>query len=339
MKNAQFSAAFVRDLFYYAASRGADLDSLCRHCGLTREQLQAPDDLLPGAVAERAWQLAEAATGDADLGLHLGESVHVSMLGLLGFAMMSSSTLGAALERMARYWNLKSDATVIDCRRQGAKAILEMRIVDLPGNFLLHSRQPAESSLSAALAIARSLTGQALPLLEVASSYPPPASAREHERIFGRRPRFHAESNYLAFEAEALSWPVVHANPALLENFEAQIEQRLHESSGGLIQQVRAEMGKHLRGDTPTLEGVALALHKSARALQRELQGAGTTFREVLDTLRQELAESYLREPRHSIGDIAFLLGFSEPSAFHRSFRKWTGLTPQGFRSQQAPAE
>ncbi|MBC7927489.1 MAG: AraC family transcriptional regulator [Bryobacteraceae bacterium] len=335
-REAQFSVHFIRSVVYYAVGRGADLAELCRMAEFPQERLSMPDDLVSGAAVEKVWEVAIELTGDPDLGLHTGESLQPAALGLLGFAMLSSATLGAALDKMARYWNLMSDATSLRSSRTNETAVLQLVVLDLPGNFLMWNRQPVDSSLSAAVGLARALTGRPLALSDVASTFPPPPAASEYERIFRRRPRFHAEANQIAFPAEALGWPVIHSNPAMLDASEEQIRLRLAANFSSVCDRVRAELAKTLRGEIPDLKTVAKSLGMSERALQRDLQMEGASFSQVRDELRRDLALGYLRDSRHSITDIAFLLGFSEASVLHRYFRRWTGITPQEYRRTSA---
>jgi AraC-like DNA-binding protein len=330
---AQFSVGFIRDLFYFAAARGADPATLCTTAGLPVALLQSPESTIDGELAERCWQAALAATRDPDLGLHLGEAAHPSALGVLGFAMLSSETLGVALGRLVRYWRLKGDATRVELAADMETVTLTLHLLDLPGNFLLRFRHPAESSLAAAVSLLQALVGRRIPIHAVRSCYAPPPQDREYVRIFGRRPEFDAAANQIAIPAESLQWPVLLANAEVVAGLDAQMERRLSLHVGALTDRVREEMARALRGEVPTVESVARALHKSGRQLQRELQLAGVSFRELLDQLRHELAVGHLRDGRLSIADISFLLGFSEPSAFHRSFRKWTGQTPQAYRN------
>ena len=332
-KEAQFSINFIRNIVYYSAGLGKDIVALCKEANFPPERLATPDEMVSGAVVERVWQTAIARVGDPELGLHIGEALQPTALGLIGFVMLSCTTLGAALDKLARYWNLMSNATSIRFRNDGRIAVLELVVHDLPGNFLLWNRHPVESSLSATTGLTRALAGRQLPLSDAASTYPPPAQTREYERILGRRPRFNAEANLISFPTEALSWPVLHSNPGLLEQFEGQIRKLLDSNPGTSADRVRTVLAKSLRGDVPDLTAVAKALLMSERALQRDLQIEGTTFRQVLDDLRRDLAVEYLRDSRHhSITDISFLLGFSEPSVLHRYFRRWMGITPQEYR-------
>jgi AraC-like DNA-binding protein len=332
-KEARFSINFIRNIIYYSAGLGKDIASLCKEANFPPERLATPDEMVSGTVVERVWQTAIARVGDPELGLHIGEALQPSSLGLIGFVMLGCTMLGSALDKLARYWDLMSNATSIRFRDDGRIAVLELVVHDLPGNFLLWNRHPVESSLSAATGLIRALTGRQLLLSDAASTYAPPANMREYERIFGRRPRFNAEANLISFPVEALSWPVLHSTPGLLEQFEGQIRKRLNANPSTTCDRVRTVLAKSLRGNVPDLAAVAKALLMSERALQRELQKEGTTFRQVLDELRQDLALEYLRDSRqHSITDISFLLGFSEPSVLHRYFRRWMGMTPQQYR-------
>jgi AraC-like DNA-binding protein len=331
-RQARFSVSFLRNVLYYTAGLGHELGDLCRASGIDVGLLQQPDEFVEGSVVEQVWAVCLERSGDEALGLHLGEAVHPSVLGLMGFAMLSCGTVGAALEKMARYWNLMSDATEIRLGRVGGVGVLEMLVLDLPGNFLQRNRHPVESSLVAALSIVKGLGGRGLGLREVVSPFAAPVRTGEYQRIFGRMPRFGGECARLEFGAEALEWPVLQSNPAMLEALEGQLRSRMLVEEETAVGRVRHQLAKGLRGEVPGLAEVARALGQSERALQRGLQLEGATFRGVLDDLRAELARGYLRDPAHSIADVSFLLGFSEASVFHRSFRKWTGLTPQEFR-------
>ena len=100
-----------------------------------------------------------------------------------------------------------------------------------------------------------------------------------------------------------------------------------------LIDQVRNVIADEFRGGEPSLERIADHLGLTPRTLQRKLQELGTSYNDVLDQMRRQLAERYLREPQMAICEVAYLLGFSESSSFHRAFKRWTGVTPKEFRS------
>src|SRR6185295_5379608 len=100
---------FLRDVIYFAASRGAAVTEICQPAGISPELLAKPDEKVAGSLAQKVWQRAEGLTGDADIGLHLGEQIHPSTLGLVGFVMLSCADLGEALGKLIRYTNLLTD--------------------------------------------------------------------------------------------------------------------------------------------------------------------------------------------------------------------------------------
>jgi AraC-like DNA-binding protein len=97
--------------------------------------------------------------------------------------------------------------------------------------------------------------------------------------------------------------------------------------------QVARVLSRKLKGSVPALHEVARELSMSSRNLQRTLRDAGTSYQSLLDDVRRDLAIRHLANPATSAGQVGFLLGFSEPSAFHRAFRRWTGKPPSAFRA------
>lgn len=161
-----------------------------------------------------------------------------------------------------------------------------------------------------------------------------PGDISEYQRIFQTDLKFAMPFNRLAFNAAYLDWPVLSSNANLLSFFEQQADAMLGTLNGGdrYTQKVAYLIAEHLKGELPKIDAIASELSISIRHLQRELQAEGTSFQKLLDQTRQELALRYLKDPTFSIHDIAFLLGFSAPSAFNRAFKRWTGKTPRCYR-------
>jgi AraC-like DNA-binding protein len=103
-------------------------------------------------------------------------------------------------------------------------------------------------------------------------------------------------------------------------------------AGNGVPLEIRRVLMSHIARGEPQIESVARELRTSARSLQRRLAAAGTSYQELLDSARREAATRYLEDRQLSIGGVAYLLGYSEPAAFHRAFKRWTGTTPQEFR-------
>lgn len=331
----QVTVGFLRDVIYFAASRGASLTEICQFAGISPDLLSKPDEKIAGSVSQKVWQKAEELTADANIGLHLGEQIHPSTLGLVGFVMLSCANLGEALEKLIRYTNLLTDGVKGKLTKNGLLAEIEIKINRDRQNYLSETpRQPIETSFSAIATIMRILVGKTIPIREMQFSHSRPSEISEYSRIFAAPTLFSQKSNKMIFVAEALEYPILLANPDLLSSFETQAEEnlnRLNKQETRSIQ-VQRKIIKRLTADLPNITEIARELGLSERSLQRELAAENTSFRELLDKTRCELAIKYLQNEKVSVGEISFLLGFSEPSAFHRFFKRQTGKTPQSYR-------
>ena len=163
-----------------------------------------------------------------------------------------------------------------------------------------------------------------------------PGDGAAHDAFFGVPVAWGAVRTEVLVPPEVLALPLLKADPALAEFFERHALALLERfgSDAGIAQRLRASLTEELPRGLPTLESAAAALAMSTRTLRRRLQDEGTSFQAVLDEVRCELAKRYLAGPRLAVGEVAFLLGFCEPSTFHRAFKRWTGMTPQAFRRQ-----
>jgi len=182
----------------------------------------------------------------------------------------------------------------------------------------------------------RAISGRDVVPRAVRFRHPAPADVREHEALFRTLLRFSAPHTEIEFEDRDLDAPLPHANETYFTIFRAQVERALGRLPGksGTAQDVRAAAQAALSSGQCTLAGTARALGTSERTLQRRLREEGTSFAELVDCLRREMALEYL-DKRLSVGEIAWLLGYSEASAFHHAFKRWTGTTPEQVRTRR----
>lgn len=336
MPESTVTLTLMRSVVYFAQALGAPLPALCAAGKITPEQLNTPDLRISGTQAEAIWAAAVERTRDADFGLHLGEQAQPAVLGLVGYVMLSAADLRDALEKLIRYTNLLTNGVRGRLTTERGQAHIEFQLVDEMDNYLLRSpRQPMECTAASIFPLAKALTGRALPVKAMAFQHAAPAVVREHRRIFGVPATFGARVARLSFDAAALAWPVVHADPRLLSAFEGEagaVLARLGEDQPWAVR-ARQAAADLIKAELPAIDQVARALKVSPRSLQRSLAEEGTSYRAVVDEVRRSLAERHLARPETSLNEVAFLLGFSEPSAFHRSFKRWTRQTPQQFRA------
>ena len=151
-------------------------------------------------------------------------------------------------------------------------------------------------------------------------------------------PTFGAPVSSLKFEPSALRWPGREASPRLHETLLGEAEDVLGELTPSVPQHVARVVADRFRGGVPTLGEVSASLAMSQRTLQRNLESEGTTFLEVVDAVRRRLALAHLASGALTLHEISFLLGYSDPSAFSRAFKRWTGQTPGDYRSRSLAA-
>jgi AraC-like DNA-binding protein len=319
-------------VLYAAEQRGADGAALRRAVGLTAEQLRDPDGRVPIATVQRLWAAATEATGDPDLSLRVGELINPAAIGILAYVMMHSPTVRRALEHLCRYQDIVCSGVQTTLHHSGDWAIVRLT---LTSSDIIYPAHALNSELAMYLSALRALTGRTVPLHAVQLGYPEPADTREHERIFApARLTFGTAETQMVFDRSFLDVPILNANPGLFPLFEQHAEAMLRtlRQPASFSSRVKAEIVQLLKGEEPTLATIADRLALGIRTLQGRLREEGVSYQQLLDEVRRELAETHLRQPHLSTTDIAYLLGYSEPSVFFRSFKKWTGQTPGMYR-------
>ncbi|MBD3882851.1 AraC family transcriptional regulator [Phormidium tenue FACHB-886] len=335
MKEATFSVALIRNSIQYAVAQGLDANQLCQAIKLDPSLLNQPDSRVSGEVNRALWRELTVQTGDQHIGLHIGEAFNLAALGIVGYVLFNCQTFGQVLDKLSRYMSLFSQGISMQVTSSQGQVLCDWQVVNDVRNYLLEEpRQPLEVSMSALLTATQALTGLPLRPLAVWFQHDRPADISEHQRIFGRSVEFAQPANRVVLEADCLNRQVVSANTSLLSAFEQHAEAMLTSlnQTQPFTHQVVREMVHSLAGEIPTVETIAQRLTTSVRNLQRSLQAEGTSYQQLLDETRKELALRHLKKPETSIHDVAFLLGFSEPSTFHRAFKRWTGQTPREYR-------
>ncbi len=322
-------ASFALALYEYLDAKELDSDALLSHA-------RPPTDIALNAdLPIDDWRkLLECASGhlnDPLLGLHLGQTLSLRHVGVLGYVIMASRNLGEALNRLERYQRLVYDVTPMEIRANGSSVELVWDAEHgRPGPLV------DETAITALVHLCRGLTRPEVSPAYVSFINPTPAVIDEYTEFFGCLVEFAQKDTVVRLDMQTLLEPLRTADPAMLTILEEQADTllaRLPDQSP-LIDEVRRRIGRLLPEASPEIAPVAKGMGLSVRTLQRQLMLAGTSFLKEVAAVRQEIAERYLRETRLGLVDIALLLGYSEHSAFTRSFIRWTGMTPQAFRSQ-----
>ncbi len=326
------SIASVNLILFAARQRGADVNALAQSVGITTEQLRDPDGRVSIRQMQALWREVVAATGDPHIDLKIGEMINPVAVGVLAYVMMHSPTLGQAFQKLCQYQDIVCDGIRTTGRRNGNRFDLSLQ---LTSSDIIYPEYAINSELSVYQAAMRAMTGLNLSANEIHFSYPRPDDTIEHERVFApARLVFDTDKTTMVLDAALLDTPVLNASPSLSALFERHADELLQRlQTPTLSSRVRTEIVSLLKGEEPTLVTVADRLSMGVRTLQLHLKDEGTTYQQVLDDIRKELALKHLREHYLSTTDIAYLLGFAEPSVFFRSFKKWTGQTPGTYRN------
>lgn len=335
MDGIEVSASIGALIVATAAALGAERAELATKTGFEPGRARDPDAKIPLALENTLWNEAARLTADDAFGLHAAERVKPGAFDVLDYAVRTAPTLRAALERLARYNRLVHGAAVIALRDEGTKLRVEHgfgRSAHAP------CRHAAEFTLACLVVIGSELVEQPVRPLTVEFAHPEPSAAvlAEHHRIFGVTPRFSQPLNALELAQDSIDRALPRADPALSRVIERHAEALLaalpppSETTGDRVWHL---LSQTLGAGTPSLADIAARLKMSERSLQRKLADEGRSFEALLDDVRRKLALRYLADPKLAIAEVAYLLGYSEPSPFHRAFKRWTGKTPSEARA------
>jgi AraC-like DNA-binding protein len=249
----------------------------------------------------------------------------LNSFGPLGYLAATSLTLADALRRLQRYTRYLTNMETYALLVEGEVA--RLRFVREPWFPMM--RQVAEHVLAIPHVHTRAVALKPWQLSEVSFAHPRPERTAEHARLFGCPVRFGAPHDELVFPSAMLDSPSRVGDGKLAEILEGLAERLLKETTSepDLLARARFQVWTHLQKGDVAIEPVARDLGLSPRTLQRRLLELGTSHRRILDEVRAQMAGLLLARP-HKLLDIALLLGFSDQTAFHKAFRRWTGSSP-----------
>lgn len=312
-------------------SAGADPDQTLRPLGLDPSALSNPDGFMACADFARALEAAARATGDECFGLHFGERYQPQDVGALAYVAFNSPTIAASIANVARYLRVHNEAARVSLVIEGVWASLRHELVDLS---LETARQHAEYSMAIGRNAIRLMVGSQWTPIEVQFAHRAPREASEHVRVFGAPVSFDCAANAFVMGRAFLDRQVPAADERLLPILRRYLDHVLERMppEDQLVAAVRRATGESIREGHMTLARVARKLATTPRTLQRRLKQHGMDFKTLVDDTRRRFAAHYLDDRSNTLTDIAFLVGYSEISAFNRAFKRWTGSTPSEYR-------
>jgi AraC-like DNA-binding protein len=297
--------------------------------GIGPADLARPDSRLPHRMVMELLDAWMACTGDETIGLRAGMSVEPGELETMEYAARSCPTFREAIQCSARYMHLLNEAADITLVEQGDEALWRFRVTD----GVPQSRASNDFVLVCAGKFSRRYARIDDPPLEVHFMHPAPANLSCYEAFQGKL-KFGMPHNGFLFSRALLERPMVRAHAGLHVAFDTYARELSGRLRSGIRSRAREIVSEQLGSNEMCMESVAAALAMSVPTLRRRLEDEGTTFTGLVDDVRREFAERYLRDPERSVSEIAFKLGFAHAPAFHKAFRRWTGVTPSEHRTR-----
>ena len=311
-------------------ARGIAPRPVFERAGIDSDQLHDAGARIPVAAMTRLWDLAVEVTGDPCFGLAAGQHVHPTTFHALGYAWLASDTLREALDRFVRFTRLVS--TALTLRTIAVSSEVELYI-EMAGDVGTVSLASADAGAVALVAMCRTSFGDSFQPLRVRLRRPHPPCEQEFAAFFRAPITYGSADNAVTFAAADLdrvlptgNAELAHAADEIILHYLARFDRE------DVVTQVRTKLMDLLPSGQTSAKRLAEALHLSVRSLQRKLAEHGSSLVQLREEMRRELAGQYVRNSRLSVGEITYLLGFSEPASFTRAFHRWYGTSPSASR-------
>jgi len=317
-------------LWKYLESIDINPEPLYKKAGIKPQLLLNPNARININQVDALWEQAAEIIEDPCFAIDMAEFWHPSHMGALGYAWLASSTLRQGFNRVVRYIHVVTEDLNLDVADTPAgfkiSIDLEDSIFTLP--------QHHDLVLSIIMHMCRFNYGEELIPTEVKLAHPEPACSKKITDYFRTEVQFEAEQTSLAVARAEVDRVLPSGNKQIALMHDEMLMRYLVEiKKGDIVQQVQSIILENLPDGQVTDRLVASELNLSERSMQRRLKEHKTTFRFLLDGVREMVAKQYIENPMNRMSDIAFLLGFSEQSAFSRAFKKWTGKSPVEYRN------
>lgn len=332
MKTSTISSHYVRAAVAGAEAQGLDIPNILERAGIGEEVWNEPKARVFPDTMAKLLRILVTELNDEFLG-HDDKPSIMGTFEILCQLILPCATLGEALELGTRYYKLMDMALHTQFERyenDGALVVNQVRPCLNKQNYL------TEYQLVLWHRLACWLTGKRIPIKKAEFAYHKPAHSDEYKLFFYGDHVFNQPQTRLHFFQRDLDLPIVRSREELPELMKEAPYVFLVKpnNTASINAQIRRILENNLEPDMPDFESVASQLNTSTQTLRRRLKDEHSSFQAIKDQVRRDMAIYYLSDNKLSINDIALKVGFTEPSTFHRAFKKWTGLTPGDYRSE-----
>ncbi|MBL4827516.1 MAG: AraC family transcriptional regulator [Spongiibacteraceae bacterium] len=339
---------YVRTILNVATAQGYDIEKLIGSVDCSFDLLDHsidPDNKVSARTYSLIYSQVISVLQDEFFGLNLKQKIYPGTFRMLCLTIIHCRTLERAIKRSAEFTEF--------CRRLSGLPLIETNpLVQLDentteyrflSNDIILKKQPEHRLMQIAhsLAIWRRfcswLIGKNIELKAVSFQSPEPADKQLLQQMFSCKLHFNQQSNGFHFPSSYLQAQLVQTEESLkdfLRDAPYHLLASKEEDDKSLLAQMKRIVGNDFSRGFPNIAQVSGQLNMSVRTLRRRLNEVGTTYQQFKDNLRCDAAIRYLSRPELKIISVSALLSFDEPSAFHRSFKKWTGMTPGEYRAK-----
>lgn len=313
------------------ADQGITENQLLENTGLGELDLSTAQFLNAGQ-ADEVCSKAIKLSGDRLLGIKLGLRLDMVSLGILGYALMTSATVGDVLNLLVRYKRALLPSMRIELIASAGSVQLRSAAAHLPQSLEQFYKDALYTGLVTNLNV---LTDNPAATAALELNYGQPEDWAFYESVFGSNIQFNSSRCGLTFDAESLAVVISTSDPVAQDIFRRECDRILaNDKHGGMVSERVKQALLAARSEFPTSAAVAQQMHMSESTLQRRLAKEGARFQQLLDQVRYRLALEYLQGTQLPVSEIAALLGFSNPANFRRSFKRWSEATPAQVRQR-----
>ncbi len=302
--------------------------------GIDARVLERGDIEIPGEQYLALWEAA--AQSSPSIGLELGFQTEADDFGALGHALYCAPSVEKALKTLQQFIVVFAQESIFDFTCDSREVTVEYRIV---APTILQRRQDAEFAMASVLRLLNLITNTSIRPLRMDFEHDRPADTSMHKQIFQCPLYFNQPTNRIHLPLQTLQMPVVNGNERLYKALEPYLEREREQraASDELLSQVTRMIASEMSSGAPSLDEICEQLNLSRRTLQRRLKDHGIEYSSLVEDVRRELALAYIKDSDYSMTEISLLVGYSESGSFTRAFRRWTGRSPQQYRSSNRP--
>ena len=323
-------ATFILPVARALRLRGVDAMQVLEDVGIDPAGMVRPDWRISHDLMNELMRRAVETTEDEAFGLYAAEQLQPQVLHGLGLAWLASDTVYDGLRRLVRFGKLISTGANLSLEEEGDLVHLRVDRTLQIENFVYAGR---DYSVGMIVRMCRLTLGEFIAPVSVEIERPLPDEPERWEYMLASKIVFDAPSTRITWSRADIEDPLVTGDPGLArindEQTQAYLDSFLAQSTS---REVVLRIVERLPDGPPNQQQIAEDMNVSNRTLQRKLKDEGTSFMDLLQDTRLQLARKYLRQPNRSVVETAYLLGFSEPSTFSRAFKRWTGVAPAEYR-------